>query len=349
MIKGESDAARRERESCPVCASAHRQTIERMRRMERAAYADIRRYLESLDEDVSLRWIMRHFGRGHDLLTPADEGGVPAWVFEDEAELVRFMEQQGYCRTIDDLCPHVPARTVSDCETIDHQECERFRRYAFRERLLDAEVRAPAAAVPAAGTPHTLVEPLTVNQNVEVESRSGPRRGIFASTVLALAPEAIAVSVPTRLHEMLPLSPGDRVAISYQGRVSKYVFETTVRGIRENRVEVAHPPAVSIASRRSPRIPLRDSAVRVVRIERGGEELTGSAANVSLEGLRVILTSELVHWERVRITVSLADGPLTSEAEVVRVEILASGAVAHGIYFTGLAPEDLGRLQRLGG
>src|SRR3990170_4619603 len=101
MIKGESDAARRERESCPVCGSVHRQTIERMRRMEHAAYADIRRYLQSLDEDVSLRWMMRHFGRGHDLLTPADEAGVPAWVFEDESELVRFMEQYGYCRTID--------------------------------------------------------------------------------------------------------------------------------------------------------------------------------------------------------------------------------------------------------
>ena len=182
-----------------------------------------------------------------------------------------------------------------------------------------------------------------------MESRAGPRRGIYASTVLGLAPDAIAISVPTRLAEMLPLAPGDRIAISYQGRVSKYTFETTVRGVRENRVEVAHPPAVSIASRRSPRIPLRESAVRVVRVERGGDELTGSAANASLQGLRVILATELVHWERVRVTVSLADGPLTAEAEVVRIEPLASGAIAHGMYFTGLGPEDLARLQRLGG
>jgi len=346
----ESDVARRERDLCPVCRSAHRPTVERMRRMERTSYDEIRRYLQSLDDEISLRWIMRHFGRGHDMLVPADDSSLPAWVLADDAELARYLEQYGYCRTIDDLCPHVPARTVSSCDVVDHPECERFRRYALRERVLDAEARHVAPAPDAArGTPQALVEPLVVHQSVEVESRSGPRRGIYASSVLALQADAIAISVPTRLHELLPLAPGDRIAVSYQGRVSKYVFETTVRGVRENRVEVAHPAAVSIASRRSPRIPLQDSAVRVVRIERGGDELVGSVANASAQGLRVILPAELVQWERVRITISLADGPLAAEGEVVRVEPLASGAVAHGIYFTGLTPEDLGRLQRLGG
>jgi len=201
----------------------------------------------------------------------------------------------------------------------------------------------------ATDAPHALVEPLVVNQGLEVENRTGPRRGIFASSVLALQSDAIAISVPTRLHELLPLGAGDRIVISYQGRVSKYVFETTVRGVRENRVEVSHPSAVSIASRRSPRMSLKDSAVRVVRMERGGEELTGTAANASAQGLRVILPSELVQWERVRLTVSLADGPLVAEGEVVRVERLGSGSVAHGIYFTSLTAEDMGRLQRLGG
>lgn len=349
MMHTETDAARREREACPICVSTHRRTVDRMRRVERASYAEIRRYLGSMDEDVSLRWIMRHFGRGHDLLVPAEDGGVPGWVYEDEAELLRFAQDYGYCRTIDDLCPHVAPHLVSDCETVAHPECERFRRYTFRERLLDVEARTPVAPATPAGAPHTLVEPLVVNQSIEVESRGGPRRGIYASTVLALAADIIAISVPTRLAEMLPLAPGDRIGVSYQGRVSKYNFETTVQGIRENRVEIGHPPAVSIASRRSPRIPLRDSSARVVRIERGGDEISGSAANVSQEGLRLILASELVHWERVRITVSLADGPLTAEAEVVRIEALPAGGVAHGMYFTGLAPEDRARLQRLGG
>lgn len=351
MITKESDAARRERDHCPVCQSAHRHTIERMRRLEHAAYGDIRRYIQSLDDDISVRWLIRHFGRGHDVLNPADDTQLPRWIFEDDAELGRYMEQYGYCRTIDDLCPHVPARVVSSCEAIDNPECERFRRYALRERVLEAETSRSAAPAALAGAdaPHALVEPLVVNHGLEVENRSGPRRGIFASSVLALQSDAIAISVPTRLHELLPLAAGDRIVISYQGRVSKYVFETTVRGVRENRVEVSHPSAVSIASRRSPRIALKDMAVRVVRMERGGEELTGTAANASAQGLRVILPSELVQWERVRLTVSLADGPLVAEGEVVRVERLGSGSVAHGIYFTGLTAEDMGRLQRLGG
>jgi len=350
VITKESDAARRERDHCPVCQSAHRHTIERMRRMEHAAYGDIRRYIQSLDDDISLRWLMRHFGRGHDVLTQADDTHLPRWIFEDDAELGRYMEQYGYCRTIDDLCPHVPARAVSSCEAVDNPECERFRRYALRERVLEAETRSiTPSATSAPDAPHALVEPLVVNHGLEVESRSGPRRGIYASSVLALQTDAIAISVPTRLHELLPLAAGDRIVISYQGRVSKYVFETTVRGVRENRVEVSHPSAVSIASRRSPRIALKDSVVRVVRTERGGDELTGTAANASAQGLRVILPSELVQWERVRLTVSLADGPLVAEGEVVRVERLGSGSVAHGIYFTGLTAEDMGRLQRLGG
>lgn len=351
MITKESDAARRERDLCPVCRSAHRHTIERMRRLEHAAYGDIRRYIQSLDDDISLRWLIRHFGRGHDVLTPADDTQLPRWIFEDDAELGRYMEQYGYCRTIDDLCPHVPARAVSSCEAVDNPECERFRRYALRERVLEAETSRSAApaALATPDSPHALVEPLVVNQGLEVENRSGPRRGIFASSVLALQSDAIAISVPTRLHELLPLAAGDRIVISYQGRVSKYVFETTVRGVRENRVEVSHPAAVSIASRRSPRIPLKDSVVRVVRMERGGEELAGTAANASAQGLRVILPSELVQWERVRLTVSLSDGALVAEGEVVRVERLGSGSVAHGIYFTGLTAEDMGRLQRLGG
>lgn len=354
MITQESEAARRERDRCPVCHSAHRRTIERMRRLEHAAYGDIRRYIQSLDDDISLRWLMRHFSRGHDVLGPADDTQLPRWIFEDDSELSRYMEEYGYCRTIDDLCPHVPARAVSSCEAIDNPECERFRRYAVRERVLEVVTAlttqgAASGAAANADAPHALVEPLVVNQGLEVESRSGPRRGIFASSVLALQSDAIAISVPTRLHELLPLAAGDRVVISYQGRVSKYVFETTVRGVRENRVEVSHPSAVSIASRRSPRIPLRDSAVRVARMERGGEELTGTVANASAQGLRVVLPSELVQWERVRLTVTLSDGPLVAEGEVVRVERLGSGSVAHGIYFTGLSAEDMARLQRLGG
>lgn len=351
MTRAESPEARREREACPVCRSPQRRTVERMRRVDQAAYAEIYRYLQSVNDDASLRWVIRHFGRGHDLLSPSDDTQLPAWLFADENELVRYMQQYGYCRTIDDLCPHIPAGTVSSCEQIDHPECGRWRSYTLRERLVDVEARnvAPATPPPATGAPLSLVEPLVVHQAIEVESKSGPRRGIYASTVLVLEPHLVVIAVPTRLHELLPLAPGDRVSVSYQGRVSKYVFETAVRGVKENRVELEPPASVEIASRRSPRIPLRDSAVKVVRVERGGEELAGTAINASVQGIRVLLPSELVQWERVRVVVSLADGPLTAEGEVVRVEPQSSGEVAHGIYFTGLTADDLQRLQRLGG
>lgn len=322
-----------------------------MRRVDRTALAEIHRYLQSMREEISLRLVIRHFNRGHDLFSPPVDAHLPAWFFDDVAELERYMQQYGYCRTIDDLCPHVPPRTISFCEEIDHPECERWRRHTLREHLLDLETQnvAPAAVSPGAGARVTLLEPLTVHQAIEVEIGSGQHRGVYTSMVVALEPTQVVIAVPTRLHEMLPLAPGERIRVSYQGRVSKYVFETKVRAVKENRVELEPPVSVEIAARRSPRVPLHDSAVRVVRVERGGEEIIGTAMDPNVHGMRMVTPTELSQWERVRVTVSLPDGPLSTDAEVVRVERRGPGEVEHGIYFTGLTAEDTDRLRRLGG
>ncbi len=345
----ESPEARRERERCPVCRSPHRQMIERMRHEDRAAYGDIYLAVQP-DAGISLRLLIRHFTRGHGFVTPQDSQ-PPGWLLEDNAEHERYRREQGYCRTIEDLCPHIPPGTISTCEQVAHPECERFRLHTFRERLIDTEARNAVLPVAASaeGDRVALTEPLVPQQRIEVEARSGARRGIFSSTVLTIDPTQIAISVPTRLSETMALAPGDRVGISYQGRVSKYVFETTVRAVHRNRVDLEPPGAIGIASRRSPRIPLRDSAVRVERVEHWGAELTGTALDASMQGVRVVMSTELLQWERVRVTVSLPDGPLAADGEVVRVELLGAGQVAHGIYFIGLDPQEIARLRRRGG
>lgn len=93
----ESGEARREREGCLICKSLHRRSVERMRRVERAGYPDIQRFLQTVGEDVSLRWVIRHFGRGHDRFSPTSEDTeIPAWLYEDEEEFERYMHQYGY-------------------------------------------------------------------------------------------------------------------------------------------------------------------------------------------------------------------------------------------------------------
>lgn len=345
----ESPEARRERERCPVCHSPHRQMIERMRHEDRAAYAEIYRAAQA-DTGITLRLLIRHFTRGHEFVLPQDSQ-PPEWLVEDEAEHERYRRDQGYCRTIDDLCPHVPPGTISTCEQVGHPECERFRLYTLREQLIDAEARNVALPVAASAEVDrvALTEPLVPQQRIEVEGRSGAQRGIFSSTALTIDPAQVTISVPTRLQETMVLASGDRISISYQGRVSKYVFETTVKAVRGNRIDLEPPGAIGIASRRSPRIPLRDSAVRVQRVERGGAELTGTALDASMQGVRVVMSTELLQWERVRVTVSLPDGPLAADGEVVRVEPLGGGQVAHGIYFIGLDPQEIARLRRRGG
>jgi len=324
--------------------------IERMRHAERAAYTEIYRVLQP-EAGISLRWLIRHFTRGHEFVLPNDDAKLPGWLVEDDSEMQRYRREQGYCRTIEDLCPHVPAGTISTCEQVRHPECERFRLHTLRERLIDAEVRSvsPPTAAPAGAERVALTEPLVPQQRLEVEKRTGQQRGIFSSTVLAIEPAQIVISMPTRLQETLALAAGDRVSLSYQGRVSKYVFETAVRAVREGRADLEPPGTIGIASRRSPRVPLRDTTVRMKRVERGGEELAGTALDASMQGVRVVMRTELPQWERVRVTVSLPDGPLEVDGEVVRVERVGPGQVAHGIYFTSLSPDDIARLRRLGG
>lgn len=90
-------------------------------------------------------------------------------------------------------------------------------------------------------------------------------------------------------------------------------------------------------------------AVTENRVERGHDVIMGTGLDASGRGVRVVVPTELVRWERVQITVSLPDGPLTSDGEVVRVEHLGPKEVAYGIYFTGLNAEEMARLQRLEG
>ncbi len=346
----ESPEARREREACPVCRSPHRRMIEWMRQAVRTPYREI---LATVDpgEGISLRALVRHFTRGHTEFTPSDELQLPSWLLEDESELDRYTREAGFCRTIEDLCPHVPPGVIATCEQVGHPECARFRLYSLRERLLDAEGQVAVPEPEPAWPDETvsLTEPLAARQPVEVESLTGSQGGIFASTVLAVEPDRIAIAVPARLQETLALAPGDRVAVYYQGRVSKYVFETTVRAVRGTQVDLASPASVGIASRRSRRVRLHDSAVRVIRVERGGQELEGTALDASLQGVRVLTGADLALWERVRVVVSLPDGPLAADGEVVRAEPSGSDRRAYGIYFIGLSAENIARLRRLGG
>src|SRR5438034_7889041 len=148
--------------------------IERMRHEERAAYAEIYRILPP-DASISLRWLVRHFTRGHQFFAPDD--GPQLFFFKQKTayEMQRYRREQGYCRTIEDLCPHVPAGTISTCERVRHPECERFRLHTLRERLIDAEARnvSPPMAAPVGAERVALTEPLVPQQRLEVEKKIG--------------------------------------------------------------------------------------------------------------------------------------------------------------------------------
>src|SRR3989442_9039009 len=98
--------------------------IERMRHAERAAYAEIYRILQP-DDRISLRWLVRHFTRGHEFVAPSGDSKLPGWLVEDDNELQRYKRKQGDCRTIEDLRPHVPSGNIITSAGAAHPECER--------------------------------------------------------------------------------------------------------------------------------------------------------------------------------------------------------------------------------
>ncbi len=196
---------------------------------------------------------------------------------------------------------------------------------------------------------HSLVEPLAVGQTIEVEQADDPRMGLYESSVVALTPESVTIALPVRRGEPLALPRGATIRIGYQGQVSKYAFETVVREVGAEALIVDMPGSVDIAARRADRVSLNGLPVSVTRIEHGGDELPGVGIDVSAWGMRVALPTPLAQWERVRAVVTLPDGPLAVDAQVVRIETLGPSEVAHGLYYPHLKSEELMRLRLLGG
>lgn len=197
--------------------------------------------------------------------------------------------------------------------------------------------------------PYPLVEPMAAGQAVEVEAADNPRAGLFESTVVALTPEHVAIALPQRHEETLPLSPGATLRIRYQGQVSKYAFETVVRAVGHEVVTLDLPAGIDIASRRADRVPLHRLPVSVLRVEHDNEELRGVGIDMSAWGMRVILPRPLEQWERVRAAVILPDGPLVTDAQVVRIDEEGPSEIAHGFYYPHLTSDELNRLRLLGG
>lgn len=190
---------------------------------------------------------------------------------------------------------------------------------------------------------------MAVGQVIEVDPADDLRAGLFESSVVALTPVHMAIALPHRPAETLAVRAGATLRIGYQGQVSKYAFETVVREVGSDVLIVDLPTSVDIASRRANRVSLNRSPVSIQRVERDTEELGGVGIDISAWGMRVILPAALEQWERVRVEVTLPDGPLTVDAQVVRIEEQGPSEIAHGLYYPHLTSDELTRLRLLGG
>lgn len=196
---------------------------------------------------------------------------------------------------------------------------------------------------------YPLVESMVPDQPIEVEPVDRPRAGVYQSSVVAVTPVHIAISRPQRRAELLKLTAGATLRVRYQGQVSKYAFESVVREVQPDLVILDLPANIDIASRRADRVTLKGAPITVVRLEHDTEEVRGAGVDVSAWGMRVVLPEPLALWERVRVVVTLPDGPMTLDAQVVRIEQQGPSDFAHGLYYPHLTSEELSRLRQLGG
>jgi c-di-GMP-binding flagellar brake protein YcgR len=196
---------------------------------------------------------------------------------------------------------------------------------------------------------YPLVEPMVPDQPIEVEPVDRPRAGVYQSSVVAVTPAHIAISRPKRRAELLKLTAGATLRVRYQGQVSKYAFESVVREVQPDLVILDLPANIDIASRRADRVTLKGAPITVVRLDHDAAELLGAGIDVSAWGIQVVLPEPLAQWERVRLIVTLPDGPMTLDAQVVRIEQQGPSDFAHGLYYPHLTSEELSRLRQLGG
>ncbi|MFW5856033.1 MAG: flagellar brake protein [Bacillota bacterium] len=186
-------------------------------------------------------------------------------------------------------------------------------------------------------------EQIQVNQQIEIEVKSGPYKGTYPSKIAAINEEFVKIYPPFKSESVVPLRPGSDIFVFFTGDDAAYKFNSKViRRIKENiHLLVIEPPEeiVRIQRRNYFRLEVkRDVRYRLINddLEPIQDYVDSKTIDISGGGVKLILNSELEENDLVEMLIDipdLSDVPLPGE--VKQIYSLPDGK-AVGIEFINL-------------
>lgn len=193
--------------------------------------------------------------------------------------------------------------------------------------------------------------PICVNQHVQVTPAHGEEEW-YASVVQDLNGEEFCIAVPTRGTQPLVLSQGDWVKVTFNTDVSRFEFETFMKGLRSDNI----PLCVLAMPKEYKRTQLREF-VRIFTVlevhcselpEEGQKAafIKGSSLDLSGGGIKLLLKKKYEEGTRLLVKFSL---PLKTGPE----QMIVPGRVVRtwpdentGFYKVAVRFQDISRRQQ---
>lgn len=170
------------------------------------------------------------------------------------------------------------------------------------------------------------IEKFDVNGRIEILMDDG----IYKSNIQDINENYIAISIPVREGEYLPLRLGDRVEAIYYDENKLYKFYTVVSGRKVDRVMMVllnHPDKIFKVQRRNfVRVPFIAEVLCVIL--KNNKDITdnqidffhGHTLDISGGGIKLSTEKELNFGELLMVTIPIRDENISVKVKVIRKE-----------------------------
>ncbi|WP_270474996.1 flagellar brake protein [Clostridium cochlearium] len=159
--------------------------------------------------------------------------------------------------------------------------------------------------------------------------------GIYKSNIQDIDKDYIAISIPVKDGEYLPLRRGDRVEAVYYEKNKLYKFYTVVSGRKVDRVMMIllkHPDKIFKVQRRNfVRVPFVTEVLCAVleknqgiidRLDNQFEFFHGHTLDISGGGIKLSTEKELERGELLMLTIPIKDENISVKGKIIRKEKL---------------------------
>lgn len=195
-----------------------------------------------------------------------------------------------------------------------------------------------------------------INSKVEILWHDGN----YKSDIQNVTENMIAISVPIKDGQYIPLSKGEKITAIYYANGNVYEFESVVTGRAHDRIPVIYlempSNIVKVQRRNHVRVPLiADISCALVKknltIEQIGSNdidfFNAFTLDMSGGGIKIVTKRKVSVGDRLLITVSLKDETLNLQGQIIRVEKDFEKRSVCGVNFVDMDNKTTEKLIRI--